>query len=138
MILNALERRINEVAEMQRLSEQRFREEWNQWRDDDQKRWKQLTLSSDEVWRNHDKEFEQYVSEFQEFASAIEPLNNSIQRLWSLERKRAELYRERYQALLLEYDTKGAPLPEANGNTNGSNGVTGLNSSINGYTGNGA
>lgn len=134
-----LERRINEVAEMQRLSEQRFREEWNQWRDDDQKRWKQLTLSSDEVWRNHDKEFEQYVNEFKEFAAAIEPLNNSIQRLWSLERKRAELYRERYQALLLEYDTKGAPLPASNGNGNGngvsaSNGSIGLSDPLNGYS----
>ena len=53
-----LERRINEVAEMQRLSEERFRQEWSDWRDEDQKRWKQLTLSSDEVWRNHDREFE--------------------------------------------------------------------------------
>ncbi|MCA9891541.1 MAG: hypothetical protein KC615_01075 [Anaerolineae bacterium] len=103
-----LERRINEVAEMQRLSEERFRQEWNDWRDDDQKRWKQLTLSSDEVWRNHDKEFEQFVSRIEELESEIPPLEDSLKRIWGLERERAQLYRERYQALLLEYDKKGA------------------------------
>jgi len=50
-----LERRINEVAEMQRLSEDRFRQEWNSWMADDQKRWKQFTLTNDEAWRSHDK-----------------------------------------------------------------------------------
>jgi chromosome segregation ATPase len=104
-----LERRINEVAEMQRLSEERFRQEWDEWRDDDQKRWKQLTLSNDEVWRNHDKEFEQYISRLEDVQSTVEPLQDSLRRLWSLERERAELYRERYQSLLLEYDTGTSP-----------------------------
>lgn len=99
-----LERRINEVAEMQRLSEERFRQEWNNWRDDDQKRWKQLTLSSDEVWRNHDKEFEQYVARLEQIESALPPVRDSLQRLWQMERERATLYRERYQQLLHTYD----------------------------------
>ncbi len=100
-----LERRINEVAEMQRLSEERFRQEWNDWRDDDQKRWKQLTLSSDEVWRNHDKEFETYVKRLDEVEVLIPPVRESVDRLWQLERARADLYRDRYQSLLHEYDT---------------------------------
>ena len=103
-----LERRINEVAEMQRLSEERFRQEWNDWRDDDQKRWKQLTLSSDEVWRNHDKEFEQFVTRIEELEGEIPPIEDSLKRIWGLERERAQLYRERYQSLLLEYDKTGA------------------------------
>jgi chromosome segregation ATPase len=100
-----LERRINEVAEMQRLSEERFRQEWNDWRDDDQKRWKQLTLSSDEVWRNHDKEFENYITQLTEVESKVPVIRESVDRLWQLERARAELYRDRYQTLLHEYDT---------------------------------
>ena len=99
-----LERRINEVAEMQRLSEERFRQEWNDWRDDDQKRWKQLTLSSDEVWRNHDREFENFVHRIDNMEVLIPEVRGNIERLWQLERARAELYRERYQALLHEYD----------------------------------
>ncbi|MFQ3565452.1 MAG: hypothetical protein SNJ59_00495 [Aggregatilineales bacterium] len=103
-----LERRINEVAEMQRLSEERFRQEWNDWRADDQKRWKQFTLSNDEVWRLHDKEFERFVSRMAELEAMFPPLQDSINRLWNLERERAQLYRERYQSLLLEYDTVGS------------------------------
>ncbi len=101
-----LERRINEVAEMQRLSEDRFRQEWNAWTADDQKRWKQFTLTNDESWRSHDKEFEGYVSQLNDLAEQIVPLKDSMQRLWSLERARAALYREQYQTLLDEYDTQ--------------------------------
>lgn len=102
-----LERRINEVAEMQRFSEERFRQEWNDWRSDDQKRWKQFTLSTDDVWRSHDKEFERFVQKLTDIEAAIEPLHESLTRMWNLERARAQLYRERYQAMLLEYDTGG-------------------------------
>ena len=105
-----LERRINEVAEMQRLSEERFRQEWNDWRDDDQKRWKQLTLSNDEVWRNHDKEFETYISQLTVVETNIPVLRESLERLWQLERARAELYRDRYQSLLHEYDITSKPI----------------------------
>ncbi len=100
-----LERRINEVAEMQRLSEERFRQEWNNWRTDDQKRWKQFTLSNDEVWRGHDKDFERFVQRMDELVEQMKPLQDSLTRLWQLERERAQLYRERYQALLSEFDT---------------------------------
>ena len=99
-----LERRINETSEMQRLSEERFREEWNDWRDEDQKRWKQLTLSSDEVWRNHDREFTNFIKRVDNVEGAIPGLRSNIERLWLLERARAELYRERYQAMMLEFD----------------------------------
>ncbi|MEL6148682.1 MAG: hypothetical protein AAFU54_11475 [Chloroflexota bacterium] len=103
-ISERLERRINEVAEMQRLSEERFRQEWNDWRTDDQKRFKQFTLANDEVWRNHDKEFERHVLRMQELEAMLPPLRESLNRMWNLERARAELYRDRYQSLLLEYD----------------------------------
>ncbi len=104
-----LERRINEVAEMQRLSEDRFRQEWNAWTADDQKRWKQFTLTNDEAWRSHDREFEQFVARLEEVAQQVKPLQNSLERLWALERAHAALYREQYQALLAEYDTQRTP-----------------------------
>lgn len=103
-----LERRIGESSEMQRLSEERFREEWNDWRDEDQKRWKQLTLSSDEVWRNHDREFANFIKRIDDVEGAIPGLRSNLERLWRLERARAELYRERYQAMLHEYDVNDA------------------------------
>jgi chromosome segregation ATPase len=104
-----LERRINEVAEMQRLSEDRFRQEWNDWRDDDQKRWKQLTLSNDEAWRNHDREFNPYIGQLKKIEGLIDGLVDEVTRLWGLERARVEMYRERYQALLMQFDKTGQP-----------------------------
>lgn len=119
-ISERLGRRINEVAEMQRLSEERFRQEWNDWIADDQKRWKQFTLTNDEAWRNHDKQLDQYREALEAAQTAIEPLKSSIDRMWQLERARADLYRERYQALLLEYDQierpPAAPAPAAAAN----------------------
>ncbi len=121
-----LERRINEVAEMQRLSEERFRQEWNDWRSDDQKRWKQFTLSNDEVWRLHDKEFERFVQRLSDMEGMFPPLQDGLNRIWDLERERAKLYRERYHSLLMEFDTgttiPTAPAPKNSSNGNGSNG----------------
>jgi chromosome segregation ATPase len=115
-IAERLGRRINEVAEMQRLSEERFRQEWNDWLADDQKRWKQFTLTNDEAWRNHDKQLELVRHNLDDLQSALEPVRSSVDRMWQLERARAELYRERYQALLLEYDqSERAALPANNG-----------------------
>jgi len=111
-----LERRINEASEMQRLSEERFREEWSDWRDEDQKRWRQLTLSSDEVWRNHDREFAGFIRRVDAVEASIPGLRSNIERLWRLERARAELYRERYQAMLHEFDVS-EPASESNANS---------------------
>ena len=44
-----LERRINEITEMQRLAEDRFRQEWVTFKADDQKRWTNYTLTQDEL-----------------------------------------------------------------------------------------
>ncbi|MHB8776653.1 MAG: hypothetical protein ACYC6R_02675 [Anaerolineales bacterium] len=46
-----LERRINEVTEMQRLTEDRLRQEWVSFKADDQKRWTGYSLSSEESLR---------------------------------------------------------------------------------------
>ncbi len=124
-ITERFERRLSEVAEMQRLSEDRFREEWNAWGENDQKRWKTLTLSQDEIWRNHDREFEQFVKRFEEMTGPIPPLQDSVRRLWAMERERAQMYRDRYQALLLEYDTGTA------------SGTTTTPTTGSGYSGNG-
>lgn len=43
-----VERRINEITEIQRLGEERFRQEWVTFKADDQKRWTNYTLSQDE------------------------------------------------------------------------------------------
>lgn len=55
-----LERRINEVTEMQRLAEERLRQEWISFKADDQKRWTGYSLSSEEAFRDIRKEVSKY------------------------------------------------------------------------------
>lgn len=47
-IVQKFERRINEITEIQRLAEDRFRQEWVTFKADDQKRWTSFSLSQDE------------------------------------------------------------------------------------------
>jgi chromosome segregation ATPase len=57
-ITQRFERRINEITEMQRLVEDRFRQEWVSLKADDQKRWSNYMLSQDEQSRETSKQFE--------------------------------------------------------------------------------
>ncbi len=67
-----LERRINEVTEMQRLTEDRLRQEWVTFKADDQKRWTGYTLSQDEGT----KDVRRVMQKLEE---RIDPLLESIQ-----------------------------------------------------------
>ena len=67
-----LERRISEVTEMQRLAEDRLRQEWVSFKSDDQKRWTGYSLSSEEAFRDIRKEAVKT-------AERIPPLNDSLQ-----------------------------------------------------------
>ncbi|MAT41941.1 MAG: hypothetical protein CL609_06340 [Anaerolineaceae bacterium] len=57
-ITQRFERRINEITEMQRLMEDRSRQEWVSFKADDQKRWSNYLLSSDESTREINRHFE--------------------------------------------------------------------------------
>jgi prefoldin subunit 5 len=67
-----LERRISEVTEMQRLSEDRLRQEWVTFKADDQKRWTGYTLSQDEGSRDVRRAL-------QKLEERLPPLDESIQ-----------------------------------------------------------
>lgn len=89
-----LERRFAEVSELQRLSEERFRTEWNAFKDDEAKKWKQMTLSNDEIWRNHDREFELYTRKLAEIEQALPTLDEQLKRLWTLQRDMIAVFKE--------------------------------------------
>ena len=70
-----LERRINEITEMQRLGEERLRQEWVTFKAEDQKRWTGYTLSSEEAVRDIRKT----VDKYEERITAIDDANQTIQ-----------------------------------------------------------
>jgi len=63
-ITQKFERRINEITEMQRLSEDRFRQEWVTFKADYQKRWTSYTLTQDEQFRDTNSEIQKLTERF--------------------------------------------------------------------------
>lgn len=55
------ERRIHELAEMQRLAEERIKQEWTAFQADNQKKWNTQKLTFDEHWREHKREHDKLV-----------------------------------------------------------------------------
>ena len=70
-----LERRINEITEMQRLGEERLRQEWVTFKAEDQKRWTGYTLSSEEAIRDVRKT----VDKYEERITAIDDIHQTLQ-----------------------------------------------------------
>jgi len=57
-VTQRFERRINEITEVQRLNEDRFRQEWTTFKADDQKRWSNYVISQDEQHREMNRSIE--------------------------------------------------------------------------------
>jgi chromosome segregation ATPase len=72
-----LERRINEVTEMQRLGEDRLRQEWVTFKAEDQKRWTGYTLSSEENLR----EIRKSVDKYEDRITAVDDASQTLQDL---------------------------------------------------------
>ncbi len=87
-----VERRINEISEIQRLAEERFRQEWTTFKADDQKRWTNYILTMDEqrneAQRQHEKLADKVVNiedEIQEIQDMLQQVNEHTEkRLQSL------------------------------------------------------
>ena len=88
-----LERRINEVTEMQRLTEERLRQEWITFKADDQKRWTGYTLSQDESV----KELRRVLQKMEE---RIDPLYESIQTIQDQLHQTADATEQQLQELM--------------------------------------
>ncbi|NWF63537.1 MAG: hypothetical protein HXY38_04445 [Chloroflexi bacterium] len=73
-----LERRINEVTEMQRLAEERLRQEWVSFKADDQKRWTGYSLSSEEAFRDIRKEVSRYESSINALNEASQVMQDQL------------------------------------------------------------
>ena len=74
-IVQKFERRINEISEMQRLAEDRFRQELVTFKADDQKRWTSYTLSQDE----NQKDTRSGLGKLEERLTALEDLTQTQQ-----------------------------------------------------------
>ncbi|OGO62824.1 MAG: hypothetical protein A2030_02965 [Chloroflexi bacterium RBG_19FT_COMBO_50_10] len=87
-----VERRINEITEIQRLAEDRFRQEWVTFKADDQKRWTNYTLTQEEQRNEATRQYDNLAEkathledELQEVQDMLEQANEQAEkRLQSL------------------------------------------------------
>ncbi len=73
-----LERRISEVTEMQRLAEDRLRQEWVSFKADDQKRWTGYTLSNEESFREIRKDAVKTAERIPPLGDALQVLQDQM------------------------------------------------------------
>ena len=88
-----VERRITEITEIQRLAEERFRQEWVTFKADDQKRWTNYTLTLEEQRNETARQFERLI----ERVTQLEDNAQEIQDLITQMREESE---KRLQSLL--------------------------------------
>ncbi len=74
-MVQKFERRINEITEMQRLVEDRFRQEWVTFKADDQKRWTSFTLSQEETHKENRSD----VAKIEERLTSLEDVTQTQQ-----------------------------------------------------------
>lgn len=90
-----VDRRISEITEMQRLAEERFRQEWVTFKADDQKRWTNYTLTMEEqrgeTMRQHEK-----------LAEKVTHLEDEFQEVQDLLQQMADQTEKRLQSLLAQ------------------------------------
>lgn len=76
-----VERRINELTEMYRLSEERLRQEWNTFKADDQKRWTNYMLSHDEQQSDVNRRLERHAERMTLVEDRLQEMQDFLQEI---------------------------------------------------------
>jgi len=76
-----IERRINEITEIQRLAEERFRQEWATFKADDQKRWTNYTLTLEEQRNETTRQHEKLAEKVTHIEDTIQEIQDLIQQM---------------------------------------------------------
>jgi chromosome segregation ATPase len=80
-ITDQINRRINEITEVQRLGEERFRQEWSTFKSDDQKRWTNYTLTQEELQRENSRRVERLADQTSNLEDGIQEIQDIVQHL---------------------------------------------------------
>jgi chromosome segregation ATPase len=103
-ITQRFERRINEITEMARLNEERFRQEWVSFRADDQKRWTNYSLVQEEQQRDQTRLFERVNERTTALEDLIADIQDLIQRITADNQKRLQSLLAAAHEWMEEYD----------------------------------
>lgn len=75
------ERRLNEITEMQRLVEERFRQEWVSFKADDQKRWTNYTLAQDERQKEASRRLDKQDAQVVELNDLTQEIQDTVDQI---------------------------------------------------------
>lgn len=76
-----VDRRINEMTEIQRLAEERFRQEWVTFKADDQKRWTNYTLTQEEQRNESTRQYERLAERVTHLEDSIQEMQDMLQQI---------------------------------------------------------
>ena len=80
-LVEKINRRINELTEIQRLGDQRFRQEWSTFQADSQKRWSSFTLSHEEQTREGVRQREKLTAQMTQIEDNLREVQDTLQHL---------------------------------------------------------
>jgi chromosome segregation ATPase len=89
-ITQRFERRINEITEMQRLTEERYRQEWVAFRADDQKRWTSYSLVQEEQQRELSRQSERFSERITSLEDTFQDLQDLVHMINAESQKRLQ------------------------------------------------
>ncbi|MFC2028498.1 hypothetical protein ACFLTX_01080 [Chloroflexota bacterium] len=99
-----IERRINEITEMQRLSEDRFRQEWATFKADYQKRWTSYSLSQDEIFKEMNVEVNNIVEKLAPVEDLVQTQQDILQQSKDAQEEFYQGVQAQINQLLTTYD----------------------------------
>ncbi len=110
-ITQRFERRINEISEIQRLNDERFRQEWTGFKSDDLKRWTNYMLGQEEASRDINQQLEETHRQLEDLSDITQITRDELDRLTKETVKHVQsvlmAYQESIQAIAPLIDKKG-------------------------------
>jgi chromosome segregation ATPase len=85
-----MEQKIKEMAEIQRIQEDRLRQDWTTFLADDQKRWTAQNLTWEDEWRERDRKFTKAADKLSRMEEEFEELSDSFRSAQEGDRARLE------------------------------------------------
>ncbi len=103
-LINQVERRINELTEMQRLAEDRFRQDWTTFKADDQKRWTNYLLSHGEQQTETDRRLERVSESMADFEDNLQEIRDYFSEINELTWRRLQVILEPIRDLTADHE----------------------------------
>lgn len=103
-LIERMERRVHEIAEMQRLAEERFRQEWMTFRADEQKRWTAFQLTYEEQLHDLQRRLDEHREQLEAHKDLLARLQDGLNMVLEHLQKQLDTLFRMTQSWLEEYE----------------------------------